>query len=296
MIKKILLGTLIVILTLVIAGFAFIWQVGAWNILFPSTHHDSLAPQLPTALDSPSVLVFSKTNQFRHKDGIAGGLIALKEIADELKFSVFATENGAIFNTDDLQRFDVVVFLNSTGDMLNAAQETAFKNWLEAGGGWLGIHAAGDGSHVGWAWYMDNLIGADFTAHILGPQFQTATVVTEAVQHVTNLNMPPRWEAEEEWYSWASSPRQKGFRIIATVDESSYSPVQNLFGTATDLSMGDHPIAWSNCVGGGKSFYTALGHAAAAYDNEQFRRQLSNALIWLTEDSLCESMTFALTP
>ena len=158
-------------------------------MLFPSSGHDDIAPELPTDLDS-AVLLFSKTASFRHKDGIAGGVVALNEIAQQLERDIFATENGAVFNEQDLRRFDVVVFLNATGDMLSESQEAAFRAWLEAGGGWLGVHAAGDGSHAGWPWYVQNLLGAEFTAHILGPQFQTATVVIESDQHPINRASP----------------------------------------------------------------------------------------------------------
>ena len=272
---------------LVIALLVFAWQVGAWHILFPSSQHDTTAPTLPARLEAPTVLVFSKTNRFRHKDGIRGGLEALRSIAADQSMGIFATENGAVFNDDSLARFDVVVFLNATGDMLNADQERAFQEWLEAGGGWLGIHAAGDGSHAEWGWYMENLIGAEFTAHILGPQFQTATVRTERPEHPISRDLPLAWEAEEEWYSWASSPREKGFMVHAVVDEDTYEPVQNLLGRRTSLAMGDHPVAWSNCVGQGRSFYTALGHTAVAFEQPQFRTQLANALRWLIQGGSC---------
>ncbi|MEM7098549.1 MAG: ThuA domain-containing protein [Pseudomonadota bacterium] len=286
MLKKILIGFVLVVFTLTGGGLVFIWQAGAWNILFPSSAHDVSAPKVPE-FDRPAVLVFSKTNSFRHTEGIAAGIPALQTMAEKNGFPIFATENGAVFNAQDLSRFRVVVFLNATGDMLSAAQETAFKNWLEAGGGWLGIHAAGDGSHAEWTWYVENLIGAEFTAHILGPQFQTATVIAEDMQHSVNSGLPASWEAEEEWYSWKASPRERGFHIISTVDESTYDPVQNIFGSSNDLRMGDHPIAWSNCVVGGRTFYTAQGHAAAAFKHPMYLLQLENALRWLSSDGLC---------
>ena len=287
MLKKILVGVLVLAFTSVVAGLVFVWQVGAWNILFPSSQHDITPPGKFGDITPPAVLVFSKTNQFRHKEGIAGGTKAFVEISEELGLSMFATENGAVFNDRDLALFDVVVFLNATGDMLSADQESAFESWLEGGGGWLGVHAAGDGSHAAWSWYMENLIGANFTAHILGPQFQVATVVTEQEQHPLNQGSALTWQAEEEWYSWDASPRGKGFLVTATVDENTYSPVQNLFGSSRNLAMGDHPISWSNCVGNGRSFYTALGHTAEAFENPSFRRQLENALRWLQGGEPC---------
>ena len=103
MLKKILIGLAVTAVTLVAAGLVFVWQVGAWNILFPSSSHDVVAPEMPE-LDG-AVLVFSKTNSFRHKEGIAAGIPALEEIARSRKLATFATENGAVFNTEDLRRF-----------------------------------------------------------------------------------------------------------------------------------------------------------------------------------------------
>ena len=263
------------------AGLAFVWYIGAWNLLFPSSGHDAVAPVLPEELTAPTVMVFSKTNSFRHKEGIEGGNLALADIAEASGWGIWFTENGAVFNSQDLSRFDVVVFQNATGDMLSATQQQAFQAWLENGGGWLGIHSAGDGSHQDWPWYMENLIGADFTAHIMGPQFQRATVYLENNEHPALVRIPDIWDHDEEWYSWSSSPREKGFKILATIDEDSYTPMQKIFGKEVDLSMGDHPVVWSNCVGSGRSLYAAMGHSKEAFSSSEFRQLLQSSLQWL---------------
>ena len=96
--------------------------------------------------------------------------------------------------------------------------------------------------HLEWQWYRDNLIGATFTAHIMGPQFQTAAVVLENHQHPVLRGLPDIWQHEEEWYSWERSPRTEGFTILATLDENSYLPVADFMGKQWDLRMGDHPV------------------------------------------------------
>ncbi|MEZ5571818.1 MAG: ThuA domain-containing protein [Halioglobus sp.] len=282
---KILKILLMLIVLAVATGLAVIWNIGAWHLVFPSHQHDTVAPTLPKGLASPAVLVFSKTNAFRHKEGIEGGLKVLQSIATQHQWGLFHTENGAVFNPKDLARFDAVVFLNASGDMLSDQQESAFQSWLEAGGGWLGIHAAGDSSHLAWKWYRDNLIGATFTAHILGPQFQRATVLLEHQQHPVLQGVPDIWEHEEEWYSWERSPRAEGFTILATLDEGSYTPEQKFMGKVTDLRMGDHPVVWTNCIQRGRSVYMAMGHKAEAFEQPQVRRLIDNALTWLIADS-----------
>jgi type 1 glutamine amidotransferase len=278
---KILKILLLLVVVLVLAGLGFLKYSGAWGAFFPSSEHDTVAPALPTNLGSPALLVFSKTNGFRHEEGIAGGGQALAEIAADNNWGLYATENGAVFNQANLARFDVVVFLSASGDMLNTDQEQAFQAWMEAGGGWLGIHAAGDGSHARWRWYMDNLIGAEFTAHPLTPQFQNALVIVEGNSHQVMQAVPDTWNHVEEWYSWASSPRERGFNILATLDEESYSPIQKFLGQERDLHMGDHPVVWSNCVGSGRSVYAAMGHKAEAFTKPEFRQILENALMWM---------------
>jgi len=277
LLKMIVIFSLIMIVVSLVA----IWQIGAWNLVFPNKTHDTVAPTLPTDLAPNSILLFTKTNSFRHTEGIAGGVTLITALAQQHGLGVFHTENGAVFSDSDLSHFRVVVFLNASGDMLSEPQELAFQRWMEAGGGWLGIHAAGDSSHLEWRWYRDNLIGADFTAHVMGPQFQTAKVMLENTAHPALNAIPDLWKHEEEWYSWEKSPRLEGFTILATLDEDSYSPVANFMGSSTDLRMGDHPVVWTNCVGLGRSLYAAMGHKAEAYDQPQVRGIIENALLWL---------------
>ena len=70
-------------------------------------------------------------------------------------------KNGAVFNPEQLAKFDVVIWNNSTGRVLTDEQRAAFKAYIENGGGYVGIHGAGDHSHH-WDWYEDELVGARF--------------------------------------------------------------------------------------------------------------------------------------
>ena len=277
---RFLRGVMLLVLLLAGVFLAVAYSAGAWHVLFPSSNHDTREPYLPPDLRSPAVMVFSKTNRFRHEEGIIAGNKTLNELAVGNGWSTFFTENGAVFNKQQLAAFDVVVFLNATGDMLSRQQQQAFESWLEAGGGWLGIHAAGDGSHSAWPWYMENLIGTRFTAHIMGPQFQRALVVMENHDHPVVQGIANVWDHSEEWYSWESSPRHAGFTILATVDEDSYTPEQKVLWHQRDLRMGDHPVVWSNCVGSGRTVYAAMGHRGESFETPQFRQIIENAILW----------------
>lgn len=279
--KKFLKWLLIILLVLIVLVLIALKWSGAWSAIFPSDSHDTVAPALPSELQKPAVLLFTKTNGFRHEEGIDSGVELFKTIASTRSWGLYHTENGAVFNANDLQSFDAVVFHNATGDMLSDEQELAFQSWMEAGGGWMGTHAAGDGSHVGWDWYMENLLGATFTAHIMGPQFQQALVKVEQSDHPAVHGLPIEFSHTEEWYSWEESPRKKGFNILATIDENSYDPTQRILGANNDLRMGDHPVVWTNCIGEGRSLYSTLGHAADSYKPPEHQRLLEDSLAWV---------------
>ncbi|MFK7731946.1 MAG: ThuA domain-containing protein, partial [Pseudomonadales bacterium] len=234
MLKKIIIGLLTTAVVLFLIALGFLYFSGAWSAFFPSSEHDTSPPEISEELQRPAVLLFTKTNGFRHVDGIEAGSKLFKQIAKSRDWGLYHTENGAVFNTTQLQNFDAVVFHNATGDMLSDEQELAFQQWMETGGGWFGVHAAGDGSHKTWDWYMDNLLGAKFTAHIMGPQFQVAKVNIEAKDHPAVHALPSQFEHSEEWYSWEETPRKKDLKILATIDENSYNPVKKIFGQEND--------------------------------------------------------------
>lgn len=281
--QKIGFGALALSILVVVGSLGFIQWIGAWNIVFPSHVHETTPPEIAANFGEGArlrVLLFTKTNSFRHGDGIAGSTRLFGQLAKKRGWALFPSENSALFDAAHLARFDVVVFANASGDLLSDAQEQAFETWLEGGGGWIGIHAAGDGSHQAWSWYQDTLIGGLFTAHILGPQTQEARVVVENTSHPVTQGLPAEFRHSEEWYSWAESARARGFDVLLRVDESTYEPFQRFFGNERDLRMQDHPIVWSRCVGKGRALYSAMGHWANAYENPSYARLLENAVGW----------------
>lgn len=266
---------LVLALTVALAG------CSGLRVFFPSHEHDTEPPEVPE-MSRPAILVLSKTNGFRHEEAIPAGHSALEAIAKKRGWSIFATENGAVINDDDLAKFDVAVFHNTSGPILSEAQEASLKKWIEGGGGFVGLHGAGGDPSYEWDWYVDELIGAQFTGHPMGPQFQEATVVVEDQEHPASKHLPATWSRTDEWYSFESSPRAKGVRVLATLDESTYSPEVHMFYVInSDLRMGeDHPVLWSQCIGDGRAFYSAMGHQASAYEEELYVGVLDGAIAW----------------
>ena len=243
---------------------------------------------------SPAILIFSETRDWRHEDGIAGATLAIIKAANDMGLSYFSTEHSAIFNAEELAKFDVVVFNNMTGDSLTPLQEAAFETWLAQGKGTVLIHGAGDASHQDWDFYHNNLLGATFTSHPADPQFQDARVEVLNIAHPVMAGVPKSFMANDEWYSFEAPP-SKDFIALAGLDESTYSPVNNVYGDFSDLRMGpepkDHPIIWARCHGDNqaRSVYTAMGHQYQTYEAEEAVLILQNALNWTARKTDPES-------
>ncbi|TCJ37014.1 ThuA domain-containing protein [Parafrankia sp. BMG5.11] len=277
---RLLVGLPLTVLGVAAVGVAWNWDTIQRVFLGGLKVYETEPPVLPTQLARPAVLVFSKTNAFRHEEAIPAAKRLLSEIAEKRRWGIYLTDNGATFAPELLARFDVVVFNNVSGDVFTPAQRSALRSYLENGGGFVGIHAAGDNSHP-WPWYVEQVIGARFIGHPMDPQFQRATVNRQDADHPAGARTPARWKHRDEWYSFAASPRRAGVHVIAAIDERSYSP-GSFFGT--DLAMGsDHPVAWWRCVGKGRAFYTAMGHTAASYSEPEMRALIGGALDWAND-------------
>ena len=249
--------------------------------LSPSTDYDVAPPEMPVDLARPAVLVFSKTNGYRHSEAIEAGKPVFREIAERRGWSLFETENGAVFEPEALSHFAVVVWLNASGAPLNERQREAMRGWISGGGGFVGIHASTDNSHAGWPWYQRELVGAKFIGHTMGPQFQEATVHVERPEHPIMAGLPRSWPHTEEWYSFDRSVRgQPGVEVLATVDESTYTPRLKFLWNDQDLAMGDHPILWTRETGDGRAFFSVLGHAGETYRSPLYQGILERAVQW----------------
>ena len=254
------------------------------RVFFPSSHHDEVAPELPADLGSPAILVFSKTNGFRHTEAIDAGLPLFQAIAQEQGVDVFATENGAIHSPGLLARFDAIVWFNVSGNVLSEEQRAALLGAIESGTGFFGVHGTGGDPSYEWPAHPGTLVRAQFVGHPMGPQFQEATIHVEAPEHPVMAGIDPEWTRVEEWYSFEKSPRGPGVQVLATLDESTYSPRMKIAILDRDLRMGDdHPIIWTHCVGRGRAIYSALGHQAEAYREPLHRRLLGQAIAWARE-------------
>lgn len=239
--------------------------------------YDADIPQFNLPDAPVSLLVFSKINGYDHGPSVTAATEAVSALAAERGWAVAVTDRGGAFNPTTLARFDAVIWNNVSGDVLTLSQRRAFRDYIEQGGGFVGLHGSGGDSLWFWGWYADELLRARFIGHPDDPQFQDARVVRQPAATRIGADLPRRWTMNDEWYSFEDSPRLSGVNVLATLDESTYIPEM----AARDLRMGDdHPIAWTHCVGEGRSFYSAIGHRPEVYEDENYQRLLGAGLSW----------------
>jgi type 1 glutamine amidotransferase len=236
----------------------------------PAPTFDSTPPELPK-LGKPAVLVFSKTNGYRHAS-IPDAVAAVTRLAKARGWSVYASENGAVFNPAQLARFDLIVFASATGDMLKPEQRAAFEGYLAGGRGFVGLHGAGDGSHA--EWYQKLLGYGGYAGHPGGAdQFQSSDLIVLDREHPATGHLPARWRWTEEYYAY-SRPVDADVHVLARLDETGMR-------LEPRHQMGDkHALIWWRCQGKARLFYSALGHKPEAWSDAAHLKMVDGAMLW----------------
>jgi len=196
------------------------------------------------------ILVFSKTAGFHH-GSIPDGQLAIIKLGQENKFGVDTTTDPAAFTKDNLKKYKAVVFLNTTGNVLNDEQQAAFEQYIHKGGGYVGVHSATD-TEYDWPWY-GRLVGAYFKGHP-APQVASLDIVDNT--HISTKHLPKRWTRKDEWYNFKNL--SDSVHVLMTIDESTYTG-----GMGTT-----HPMSWYHSFEGGRAFYTELGHTNESYKTD----------------------------
>lgn len=221
------------------------------------------------SISGARILVFSKTAGWRH-DSIPAGIAAFEKLAAEHQFSVVATEDAAVFTDAELSQFNAIVFLNTTLNVLDENQELAMERYIQAGGGFVGIHAAADTEWEGdWFWYR-NLVGAVFKDHPNTPSnVQQATVNFVDKKHPSTEALSDSISVADEWYNYRDM--YEFINVVAKVDESTYQGGGHGH---------DHPISWYHDYDGGRAFYTGMGHTSESFSNPDLLQHLLGGLTY----------------
>lgn len=216
---------------------------------------------------STNALIFSKTAGFRHAS-IPKGAKVLDSLLKSIDVKSTHTEDNVYFSVDSLRKFDVVIFLSTTGDILSAEHKINFQKFIRSGKGFVGVHAASD-TEYNWSWY-GQLVGGYFSSH---PKVQDASIKTLDSNHLSTKHLPKIWFHRDEWYDFKDI--KPGLHILMNLDEESYEGGK----------MGKfHPIAWYQEFDGGRSFYTGLGHTIESYDSEKFQKHLIGGIRYAIGD------------
>ncbi|MEW6272699.1 MAG: ThuA domain-containing protein [Thermodesulfobacteriota bacterium] len=217
------------------------------------------------------VLVFSRTTGFRHPS-IADAWTFFAALPAREGIEAALTEDPTVFADDALAAYDVVAFVNTTGDVLDDEQQAALERFVRSGRGWVGVHSAADTEYQ-WNWY-GRLVGAYFISHPLLPV--EVDVTTEDPHHPSTDHLPARFAFTDEIYNFDRNPRQDN-AILLTIDEAGF-----IYPNIPDTpSMGeDHPVAWYKEFDGGRSFYTNLGHRPESWTDPRFQRHLLDGIRW----------------
>jgi cytochrome c len=229
----------------------------------------------PKKADGPKILVFCKTQGYHHAS-ITTGIAAIQKLGTENGYIVDTTTNAANFNEANLKQYRAVIFLSTTGNVLNVEQQAAFERYMQAGGGFVGVHAAAD-TEYDWPWY-NKLVGAYFDSHLSIPGVKNSNI-QKAIVDVTDKNfpatkdLPTRWERTDEWYNYRSIYPE--IKVLASLDESTLRGGIN--GT-------DHPITWYHDYDGGRAFYTGLGHTDESYAEPLFLKLLAGGIKYAMGD------------
>jgi type 1 glutamine amidotransferase len=237
-------------------------------------------PNIDFPKGKTAVLLFSKSTGFRHSESIDAGKKVFAELAKKNGWFLYSTKDGGVFNQAQLTNFDVVVFNNSTGRVLNDQQQKALEEYVTIGGSLVGIHGTGDNSHH-WPWYVANFIGAEFSHHAIGTELQNAEITRGDVPDSTLVaGLPDKWTHADEWYVFLENPRSKGFHVIYSIDGEKINPDGNILWVKDkNFGMGkDHPVAWYRELGRGRTFYTSLGHDGNAWKQQPFLQMIENAV------------------
>jgi type 1 glutamine amidotransferase len=236
-------------------------------IILPGCDDDSDSSiEVSNMVNDISVLIFSKTAGWRH-DSIEAGREAIKKLGSENSFKTVYTEDATHFNTQYLSEFDTVIFLNTSGSVFNEDQRNAFRNYIQKGGGFVGVHSASD-TEKEWAWY-GQLVGAYFDNHPDNPGVREAVIEVADSTHLSTEFLPEQWVRNDEWYNFGYF--YEGINVLLKLDTESYEGSEH---------PGNHPIAWYHDFDGGRSFYTALGHTVETYSEELFLKHLLGGILY----------------
>ena len=233
--------------------------------------------------DGFKVLHYSETSGYDHQTRDVS-LSLFESLGQSCGFTVDDDRDGSTFDQlASLEQYAVIIFSNTSGDnLLSSSQRANFETYIANGGSLLGIHAASDtyrhssanGNTTGtWDYYAE-LLGASVQQSPNHTSSNHSGIMDQIGDHPSTENLPQPWPKVEEYYYW-----QNGYYNSANTE------ILRVRSTGAQPYDGARPMSWGRELpGGGRVFYTALGHATSNYTSDTlFRNHLRDALLWTAD-------------
>jgi type 1 glutamine amidotransferase len=242
----------------------------------------ALATITAHALDTPNrpvkfrVVAIAESGNTPHNEFVAAAKVWLQQLADENDFAIDYITNTDPINDAFLAKYKLFIQLNYPPYRWTPVAQKAFERYITRGtGGWIGFHHAmllGDfDGYKMWPWWSHFMGDIRYTSYIA--QFATATVKVDDPNHPATKGLPSSFVVQqEEWYTWSKSNRST-VHVLASVDESTYDP-------KSMITMGDHPVVWTNEHVKARNIYIFMGHHPDLFQNKDFTQLFRNAIFW----------------
>ena len=241
-------------------------------ILLLTIHHGFITDLSAQQKQFKALLV--TTTKGWHHESLHAGVLALQDLSKKNFFDVVLFENPNGFNDKYVEQFQVIIFLNTTGDIFDSAQQKVMERFIQSGKGFVGIHSASD-TEYDWEWYT-KLVGRMFHIH---PAIQTARMNVVDAKFPGLQGFGGNKLFTDEWYEFGPE-KIAGLNYILAIDESSYNPKVQ-WGPKKGEGMGQlHPVAWYHNYDGGRAFYTALGHVPTIFGDPTYLTHLYSGIFW----------------
>jgi type 1 glutamine amidotransferase len=230
----------------------------------------------PNIQGQKKILIYTRNGEGYIHDNIEVSAKALQEICNEIKVETEISDNPESFTTENLERFDAIIFTNTNNEaFISDDQRNAFQKFIRSGGGFVGIHSA-CGSEREWPWFWA-MLGGKFLRH---PPLQPFDIKVIERNHPSTSFLPDIWKWEDECYY--INNLNPDIHVLLAVDLTTIEDEnRNEYPGST---FGDlFPLAWYHQFDGGREWYTALGHKPEHYSDSLFRQHLQGGIRWVLD-------------
>ncbi len=232
-------------------------------------------------LKNSRVLVYTKNGKGYVHDNIASAVTAIKELGKENSFTVDVADTGLVFTEDNLKKYQMLIFTSTNNDVFdNDVQRVAFRRYIEAGGGFVGVHSV-TGTERNWRWFKQ-LIGETFSWHA---KYEKFTVKKMDLTNPSMKGVPDNWEREDECYF--GKELYPGMRVLMAHDLSTIDTTEKAQADRLRLNKGQHadfyPAVWWQPFEGGNAWVTTLGHNKNSYSDPVYRNHLLQGIKFMAE-------------